>query len=71
MRYLNPRESLKPNTKYIATLSKDIKDISGRLLNTEKICSFLTGIKFTKRFKREYLSLKIRKPFLRPHLFRI
>ena len=35
-----PKESLKPNTKYTATLSKDIKDISGRLLNTEKIWSF-------------------------------
>lgn len=37
-----PKETLKPNTKYTATLSKDIKDISGRLLTTEKVWSFST-----------------------------
>ena len=37
-----PKESLKPSTKYTATLSKDIRDISGRLLTIEKIWSFST-----------------------------
>lgn len=37
-----PKDFLKPNTKYTASLSKDVKDISGRLLTEEKVWSFHT-----------------------------
>jgi hypothetical protein len=37
-----PKESLNPNTKYIVTLTKDVKDLSGRALATEKVWSFTT-----------------------------
>jgi hypothetical protein len=37
-----PAELLKLKTKYTATIAKDVKDMSGRLLTTEKIWSFTT-----------------------------
>jgi hypothetical protein len=37
-----PKDLLKPKTKYIATITKDVKDMSGRLLSTEKAWSFTT-----------------------------
>lgn len=37
-----PKDSLKPKTKYTATIAKDIKDMSGRLFGTEKVWSFTT-----------------------------
>lgn len=37
-----PKDSLKPKTKYTATIAKDVKDMSGRLLTTEKVWSFTT-----------------------------
>ena len=37
-----PKDPLKPNTIYTASISKNVKDISGRLLATEKVWSFHT-----------------------------
>lgn len=38
----NPKESFKPNTKYTATITKDVKDLSGKSLATEKAWYFTT-----------------------------
>ena len=37
-----PKEILKLNTKYTVTLTKDVKDVSGRTLATDKVWSFTT-----------------------------
>jgi hypothetical protein len=37
-----PKDLLKPKTKYTATITKDVKDMAGRLLSTEKAWSFTT-----------------------------
>jgi hypothetical protein len=37
-----PAGILKPSTNYIATITKDVKDISGSLLGTDKVWSFTT-----------------------------
>jgi hypothetical protein len=37
-----PKDSLKPDTKYTATITKEVKDIAGRLLGTDKVWSFTT-----------------------------
>ena len=37
-----PKDILNPKTKYTSTITKDVKDMSGRLLSTEKAWSFTT-----------------------------